>query len=725
MDWSRYLRLGVYTGLFTIPFIGLIVADWLFFPFITGKNFAFRIIIELVFAMWLALAIWKPEYRPRKSLALILGGVFVLAIAVSDILSPNPIKSFWSNFERMEGWVTLVHLGMYITVLTAVLRTEEWWQRFLTTSIGASMLVSLYGILQLLGFFTINQGGVRVDGTFGNATYLAVYMLIHAFLAILGFFRWSNGNRQWQTFYAVAFVMDVLMIFYSATRGSILGFVGGLFLAGLIVTLSPGAQPRMKKLGIGVLIALVVVAGGFFAIKNTSFVQNNEILSRIASISLSEGSTRFQIWHMALEGAAARPIFGWGQESFNYLFNQYYRADLYAQEPWFDRAHDVYLDWLVAGGIIGLALYVSLYLVLLYYLWRPGNTFDTVERAVLTGLLAGYAFHNVFVFDNLMSYLMFAAIFAYITVRALPPTPWGTPTSEGNMRIAAPIIGIGLIVFLYFVNVPGYTAASDLIKGLQAHPEGLTANVNYFKDAVAASQNGLGSQEVHEQLLQFATQVKQLNAGDAAFQSQVATYARDEFLKELAKTQNDAREQVFIGSYLRQFGDATGAAEHLNEALKLSPQKQSIMFELGTLKSSTGDAAGAEAVFKQAFELAPAYDQARDLYAASAILAGDQGTAEKLLMDRYGTDTPDSDYLVDAYMRVKQYSKAEAIVLARTAKNPKNTQAWTLLAGIYIQEGNTAKAIEALEKAIAADPSFKDQGQQYIEGIQNGTIKAQ
>jgi hypothetical protein len=46
----------VYAGLFATPFIVLIISNSLFFPFITGKNFTFRIIVEVIFAGWIILA---------------------------------------------------------------------------------------------------------------------------------------------------------------------------------------------------------------------------------------------------------------------------------------------------------------------------------------------------------------------------------------------------------------------------------------------------------------------------------------------------------------------------------------------------------------------------------------------------------------------------------------------------------------------------------------------
>ena len=717
MDWPRYLRYVVYACIFLVPFAGLIVADWFFFPFITGKNFAFRILVEVMFGSWVVLALWSPNYRPRKSLALILGGLFVLSLGVSTILAENPLKAFWSNFERMEGWIALIHLAMYVTVLTSMLRTEQLWRRFFTTSIAASVLVGLYGLFQLLGVFTINQGGVRVDGTLGNATYLAVYMLVHAFLSLLGVMRWSEGSRIKQALYGEAFVLQVVMIFYCATRGTILGLVGGLFLAGLIFAFSKGAGTA-RKVGIGLVIVVVLLVGGFFAVKDTDYVKNHEILSRIASISLADGNTRFTIWTMAYKGFLDRPIFGWGQEGFNYVFNKYFVPSMYSQEPWFDRAHDVVLDWLIAGGALGALLYLSLYVVLLYYLWKPGGTFDITERALLTGLLAGYAFHNIFVFDNLMSYLMFTAVSSYITVRRLPPEPWGTPVPPATLSVAGPIVLVATLGVLYFVNVPGMSSAYDVIAAIKPQSEGLTKNLSYFTSA--ASRGGLGSQEIAEQFLQFASQVRQSNIGDATFQGKAATEARDAFLKELARTPNDARLQVFIGSFLRQFGDTAGAEEHLGKALQLSPQKQTIMFEVGALAMQEGDFGKALAVFKDAYELAPEYDQARNFYATAAIRSGDMKLADSLLVPRYGTDTPVDMFILQAYLDTKNFPKVIELARARADAQPGNAQWWVELGAAYLQAGDRAHAIANIEKAISIDPSLKDQGEKFIADIKAG-----
>lgn len=62
---NQFLRYVVLGGVFLIPFLPFIVSSTMFFPFITGKNFTFRIIVELIFAAWLILALKDVAYRPR------------------------------------------------------------------------------------------------------------------------------------------------------------------------------------------------------------------------------------------------------------------------------------------------------------------------------------------------------------------------------------------------------------------------------------------------------------------------------------------------------------------------------------------------------------------------------------------------------------------------------------------------------------------------------------
>src|SRR3989338_6790263 len=95
---DRVLLSATRVGVFLMPFVPLVISSSLFFPFITGKGFAFRIIVEIIFACWLLLALRKPEFRPQKSALLFCVAAFLGVIFLADLFAENPFKAFWSNF---------------------------------------------------------------------------------------------------------------------------------------------------------------------------------------------------------------------------------------------------------------------------------------------------------------------------------------------------------------------------------------------------------------------------------------------------------------------------------------------------------------------------------------------------------------------------------------------------------------------------------------------------
>ena len=129
MTLRDFLRLFVLTGIFATPFIGLYVAGSMFFPFITGKNFVFRIIVEAILGAWVLLMFIDSTYRPKFSWVLAAAGTFLAVMTVADFMGENPFRSFWSNYERMEGLVTLAHLFLYFIIAGSVMGVERVWNR--------------------------------------------------------------------------------------------------------------------------------------------------------------------------------------------------------------------------------------------------------------------------------------------------------------------------------------------------------------------------------------------------------------------------------------------------------------------------------------------------------------------------------------------------------------------------------------------------------------------
>lgn len=671
---KQILRNIIFTGLFLVPFVPFLVSSSLFFPFITTKAFAWRIIVEIIFSAWVLLALLDADYRPKKSLILYAVLSFLAVIGLADLLGVAPLKSFWSNFERMEGFITLLHLGMFFIAISSVFNETDW-KKWWHVSLAASFVMVLYSLMQILGLKTINQGGVRVDGTLGNAIYLAVYMLFHIFIAILFLWReWKSVLLRWV--YGLLILVQAFILYYTATRGAILGLLGGLFILAALNIRNKEDQ-LVKKISIAILVGLVVLVGGFTIFKNAAFIKNNPVLSRFSSLNMEAIKTqgRYFVWPMALEGFKERPLLGWGQENFSYVFQEHYSPEMFRLEPWFDRAHNIFLDWAIAGGFLGLLSYLALYLAFLYLIWKAGQ-FSHTEKSILTGLVAAYSFHNFFVFDHLISYILFFSLLAYVHYRTRGETLWGQSITESSAKIAAlPIVAILLVIPLYFVNIKPIMTNVFMIEALKSvqTPGEMPLAIQYFKKAHSASR--LGRPEVVEHIAANSAAVV-MSGISMEEKNTFFSFAKDTVLKEVSDEEKDARYQLIAGSFLSSFGFLDDALAHLGRAKELMPGKQQIYFEIGAVYINQKEPLKALEAFREAYKLAPEYAEAKLIYLIGAIYAGDRAVETKMIDQLTEREVVFDDRIINAYHINGRTDKVRDLLLSRARLDPANADTY-------------------------------------------------
>ncbi|MSR71054.1 MAG: hypothetical protein EXS50_00060 [Candidatus Taylorbacteria bacterium] len=687
MNLKTFLRYSIIGGLFLIPFVPLIRTDALFFPFITGKNFSFRIIIEIISALWVVLFFASKKYRPKFSWIGVAMTLFVIIVGIADIFSENPYKSFWSNFERMEGWITMIHLLAYFFVASTVLDSEKLWNRLFNASLISSAIICFYGFFQLVGKIVINQGGVRLDATLGNAAYLAGYMLIHVFITFI--MMWRHRKSGWAiSIYSALLICQLIIIYYTATRGAILGLVGGVICAlTLYVFLDffhfKSENKKLRRVLATLLVCIVIVGGIFWKYRHTPFIANNPVLSRIASISSDTAAPRVMLWSMAYRGFTESPktiFIGWGQESFNYVFNKYYNPKMWNQEQWFDRAHNVFFDWLISAGALGLLGYLSLFFLLFWYIWRI-NKLSLLEKSLFSGLLVGYFFHNFFVFDNITSYIMFGTLLAYIHfASAVRPIKFfenaEEASSETSMRLVLPIMLVILIFVLYVFNIRPLSANINLLSALHNVQLGrLDPALVEFKKVFA--YRTMATSEALEQISSMAVSFGGNKTIPEKVKLNYFILTKKEFSVFADNHHKDARYQFLYGNFLGRFGLNSEAAPYLKRARDDSPQKQTILFELGSNYYSLGDLQNTYEIFKYAYELEPANDIARNFfYNASGIVFGDV-----------------------------------------VKKEPNNVDAHLSLATAYVQLGQKSLALSEISIVLRLDPSYKRKVQPLLDII--------
>ena len=676
---------------------------------------------------WILLALFDSRYRPKFSWILLSMLGFLGVMFFANLFGEYPLKSFWSNYERMDGYVTLVHFFLYFIVTSAMLTVEKHWNWFFNTTLSIAVLVCFYAFAQISGAIEISQGGSwRVDSTLGNSTYMAVYMLFHVFIAALMFTRSASRNRK--IVHGLLIALFTFILFQTGTRGAILGLIGGGLLTASYLTIFATAYPRMRKAGAGILFALILLVAGFVVIRDAAFIQNMPMFDRLADISLKSGDIRFMVWSVALEGIKERPILGWGQENFSYVFNAYYDPGLHIAEAWYDRTHNVVFDWLIAGGILGALAYFSIFIATLFYtVVRPivnrfrkrkeDATFTVMERALLLGLLGAYVFHNLFVFDNIVSYIFFAVILAFIHTRVAVDIRFIKEFRIDPMfvsRIAVPVGGVLLAATIYFVNVPAMRAAGDIIDSFRS--QNIDTRMEEFQQAL--DRDSFGRQEIVEQLVQQAMTLQDQESIPASEKREFATFAEKELLAMIEEKPNDPRFYIFLAGLYRAQGEAAQAAEALAGARALTPTKPSIIVEQGVLEYQRMNFDAMARFFKETYELAPNFERGRILYGGSLLYTGETERFAEVLTEPYMLAFADSSAPFLAIGKAEHIAALDRYFESYLDAHPESTIARTAYAQILQIRGEKTEALGLIEEGVALDPAFGSVGNCFVTNLE-------
>lgn len=732
---QRILEKVLTGGLFLVPFIPFVITGSLFFPFITGKAFAFRFIVGILFALWFALVMIDSSYLPRRSPLTIGILVFFGLVTLADVFGVNVHRSIWSNFERMEGLVTFFYLCAYFFIAFSVLTKKNLWKAFWNTSIIASAGVGLYAMLQLAGVLTMSQGGNRVDATLGNSIYLAVYMLFHIFLTLWFMYR-ARSSRMVSVLYAGVLVLQILSLYYTGTRGTLLGLIGGLSLTALLLAWRGKETPRLRKISIGFIILMIIGAGVFIGVRKSSFVQDSQFLSRIANTSLS-GQTvqsRLILWgSIAKDGFLERPLLGWGQDNFIVVFGKYYDPRMYIQEPWFDRAHNVFFDWLISAGILGLLSYLSLFVITCITLWRKATVLTVPERALFTGLLVGYFIHNIFVFDNLISYIFFFSFVGFIESfsevnqqgdRVVTQGQRIPLISDASIRLGVSSVGaVIVVILLYMTTVPHIAASQSLIKGLTYIGQGQDPAIAlpFFERALLDS---VGKDEAR---LQFSRAAFTLASNSAVSDEIKQAYLSRAYSESRAAVEEDplsTRPKYFLAIFEARIGKIDETLRLFEELLAINPNRQIFLAEYATALLVKGEIERAQEAFETLVAIAPENQEYTVRYLAMLLGTGKISDALSFTEKKFGTTT--ALFVSEMVRQGGKIGFNDALdsisfqVLRGQLITNKNIDDYLSNINNFVSAGKTKEALRLLDDAGSINAEFAKGVPAIREAIQSG-----
>jgi O-antigen ligase len=726
-----------------LVFLTLLTPLWVFselqFPFITSKAFFFRIAIELAVPMYIFLLLSRKNLRPKLKNPLNIVVLLFLAInIITSFLGVNPMRSLWGNFERMGGTFYLAHLVFlffYIQLLGQA--GGVYLKRFLQAFVGVATLLALNGLSGLVhGPILTTDPSLpdRISSTFGNPIFFASFLIVPLFLAI--YFALSEEKRIWKTIFAVSGVLQLIGIYFSGTRGAIVGLLAGVFLGGAAYA-SFAKKVKLRKYGLIILGVLVVVFGSLFIFRDK--LPQTSILSRVANFNDSNTKARLIQWEMAYEGFKDKPLLGVGPENYYFIDNQHYNPEIVKYDKsWFDKPHNFLLEVLSTNGIFGFLAYGSMFILALYGLWKAyKNEFiGLLEMCVLLGGIITYQVQNLFVFDTVsasVAFYIFLGLMSYMWSESKNlDGSKALDKFEKNSDWKIAVLAISALLMLYVVyisNIMSLEAAKRVNFGYSYSEFNPEKAAEYFKSAFAVSYN-LDPRETANRYSDFAATIVSSNlVNDKPDFVKEKLNLATEFQRAITeKTKNDpvlfmrlAVDEMNLAQIKKQSIDSSLAT--IDRAIALSPKRVEIYQVKLQIVGSQKNWPEALPIGQKIVELNPYNSDLRWQLAMlyflndrieEAVKAGDEALAAGFRF----TKLQQFAWYIQYYQVKGDFGKVAPLLEKAVELEPQEIGLYVDLAKTYAKLGNFEKARVLAEQVMKSDPSQKAAMQAFIKTLE-------
>ena len=607
---------------------------------------------------------------------------FLAWVLLTTFTSIHPMTALFGKYRRFEGFISFVNYAVLFFLTLQLADTLPRIRTLAKTLFWSGTLVSLYGVMQYLAIDPITWGQLpfearRAFSTYGNPDLLGGFLVFA--LAIPLVLALSEERLVWRAVYWGGFLITVWCWIVAFTRGA---WIGGIVVFAVLAF----AFIRQKvKLNVVDWSAVGVTGVAAAAIFGVSLSATNEVMNagkRIASIvAFNEGSalTRFQIWESAINAIKARPIFGFGADTFRLVFPAYKPVEYVAAAGYLsvaDNVHDYPLQLATGIDIFGLLL---LYSIFGWAAFRSAPTTfakrPTLDGLVLAGFWAACAGYITHLFFGLSvtgsTFLLWVSMAAVLSptasAREFKAPSWGT------------IVGV-LVAVLVVV--------------------GLVFNVVYVVADNAYLNARLG-QAGSDERVAAAKKAARLNPTNDMYRSEIGLAYQDQVINAITQgmqQQQAGQDPTAALQYAQQRFDES--ERYMLAAIDFVPAEYDNYVFLANL-----------------YNLGAQYLNNPEYYQKAADIA-ERG----IKVERYG---PAIRYQhAQALLGLKKKSEAIKELKYALEMDPRFSDAAVLLATIYRQDGDPTAAKKVLEDAVAAGVSSPDVQQALVELTSTPTTSA-
>lgn len=336
-----------------------------------------------IFALWASKQIASQRLTIIRSPLLIPVVLFLVWLGVASLLSLSPYTSLVGYYSRFNGSLAsyLAYLILAHALLDQIITNQpsaKFINQLLTSWTIAASLVAIWAILEhfghdpscviLRGTFTANcwvqDVQARVFSTFGQPNWLATYLV--ASLPISLGLLLNQTNTKIKVLLSLASLSIYAGFWYTYSRSGWFGLIAAVIVLLICLPWSKLWQHRFW-LG-GIILGCILISVTSF---NLASLRVESSLSGQGADS-STGQIRLLVWQGALEIINHHPILGTGPETFAYSFLPYRPVAMNTTTEWnflYNEAHNQVLNTAATMGIVGLVIWLSLFIPVLLVIW--------------------------------------------------------------------------------------------------------------------------------------------------------------------------------------------------------------------------------------------------------------------------------------------------------------------------------------------------------------------
>lgn len=724
------IRAGIY-GVFLLPFF---FSARTMYPWHVGRTLLFYILVQiLVFVTVLYLRKTKTNVFRITAVDWAVFAFFLTQF-VSVFFGVNPLRSFWGYQIRMQGVITLLHLILFYGILRQHLNTKKQWERLFMWIIGVAGVSSL---IAWIGAYvpTFLAGkihpGTHLSGLLGNPIFFAAFLVMSLIFSLYLFFTYQTEKKQYRWFFLGLFFFLLATLIGSQVRGAFLGLLAGAF-AGLL-TYGFFAKQRKERMTIIAILAIGVVGffGLYFLNQRTPVVKNTvPQLARVLNVSLAENTaqTRLMAWKIAFDGWKERPLFGWGPENYQAIFDAHYNPIFlqfsFAETVW-DKPHNYALDILSTSGIVGFVAYFVLLFFIAYAIIRKLRGADT-SNDVRAGsiLFAGFIMFVVQSWVGIESIDALILWFTFIAVVAV------ALQSTSDRPVREKPYGMGWLVIAGIFLLLGAQQthrlyASSILMGDARD----TAELALVDDWQQKAQKTLAYPVpfLWEQAMYTVQDIAKIDGVEklrAQDLEELAPTLLSIYEKELEKHGDTyqphfwiAEVYAFMGEYLNESYLAS-STYHLEQARKISPNQQRIPMLIAKNYLIQGEAEKGIQELRSLVEINPDLPEPHWFLGLALLESGNrqEGIVELEKGTSFGLGIQNNVlFLIDVYAEEKTYEKIVPLYEQLIVQDPNNDDWYARLAATHVALGNREEALLAIHKAVQINPALRAEAEQFIQ----------